>query len=132
MVRWQDDAFGDWIQAPALTWGRKRGDCEDLAALAIALLGQIGIDGYLLSVILDPVIKSHAVCVFQDSEGFFNGCKFSRRVVYKVFSNQTLDDRNYDDILDIIEAAARGFSGSLLGAGRPSRKNHQNQTLSSE
>jgi hypothetical protein len=70
-VKWKPDTFGDWIQAPELTWGLKRGDCEDCATLAMVLLQQIGLEGYLLSVILSPSKYSHAVCVFSTG-GTFN------------------------------------------------------------
>lgn len=63
-VRWTADRFGDWIQDPDLTWGRKKGDCEDFARLAVGLLKQLDIEAWLLSLILKPAEYSHAVCVF--------------------------------------------------------------------
>jgi hypothetical protein len=93
-ITWRPDRFGDWIQDPELTWGTKRGDCEDFAALAVRLMGRIGIEGYLLSVILHPLKYSHAVCVFRQGD----------RWVY--FSNAQLIETDCQSDKDIVKIVA--------------------------
>jgi hypothetical protein len=90
-IKWTSDTFGDWIQDPELTWGLKKGDCEDMAVLAIALLKQSGIDGYLLSVILSPSKYSHAVCVFPQNNS------------YHYFSNSKLIENEYQTVYNIVK-----------------------------
>jgi hypothetical protein len=92
MIEYKPDALVDWIQSPELTWGRKKGDCEDYAALAQKLLRQIGIEGYCLAVILKPAGFSHAVCVFRKD------AKLS------YFSNAHLIDTEYTSVTEIVSA----------------------------
>ena len=56
----------DCLSYPETVWKRKKDDCDGKAILAAALLRQIGRRGLLLSVIMLPLKKSHAVCVFDD------------------------------------------------------------------
>ncbi len=66
-IEWTQDKT-DYIQTPEYTWFRKKGDCEDFSALACRLLEQMDPDffgkGYILTVLLDPPDRSHAVCAF--------------------------------------------------------------------
>jgi hypothetical protein len=104
-VKWEQDQWGDWIQSPALTWGLKRGDCEDFAALSMELLSRIGINAYLLSIVMSPMKYSHAVCVmpqdlsYDDSEGK----EHYARTLYKYFSNSILVDQSFNSVEDIIK-----------------------------
>jgi hypothetical protein len=93
LIGHKSDRYGDWIQKPELTWGRKKGDCEDLARLAQALLAKIGVQSFLLSVILKPGKYSHAVCVYQD-------------VAWRVISNGILNPHGYEDLEEIIKSVA--------------------------
>lgn len=107
MVKWHVDAFGDWVQQPEVTWGLKRGDCEDFAYLTQALLKQIGIPSQILLVFLKPYRYSHAVCVFSQTwETYYEGNVHCERTVYKIFSNGKLYDRNYNSINEIIQKIA--------------------------
>lgn len=75
----------DWKQTPELTWGLKRGDCEDFAYLAQALLKQIGIESRILKVWWNG--QGHAVCLFD---------KY-------IFSNANLREfSNFDQIIKCI------------------------------
>jgi len=96
LVRWSPDTHGDWVQAQELTCGRKKGDCEDCAALAMALLKQTGGEGYLLSVILSPAEYSHAVCIFSSGETF------------NYFSNGLMKKSELRYIEDIVRSIANG------------------------
>jgi len=93
MVKWHVDAFGDWVQQPEVTWGLKRGDCEDFAYLTQALLKQIGIPSQILSVFLRPYRYSHAVCVYQDCDFLY-------------FSNGKLVSEGFQSIDEIIQKIA--------------------------
>jgi hypothetical protein len=107
MVKWTVDTFGDWTQQPEVTWGLKRGDCEDQAELAKALLRSIWIHARVLSVFLKPNRYSHAVCVFSQTwETYYEGNVHCERTVYKIFSNGKLDDRNYNSIDEIVQKIA--------------------------
>jgi len=55
----------DHLSDPETTWGQKRGDCEDFAALTVKLLAQIGVNGQVLKVFCHDTKQSHAVCVFK-------------------------------------------------------------------
>ncbi len=63
-IEWTQDKT-DYIQTPEYTWFRKKGDCEDFSALACRLLEQLDIKADILTVLLDPSRRSHAVCVFR-------------------------------------------------------------------
>jgi hypothetical protein len=97
-VKWTPDILGDWIQNPELTWGLKRGDCEDMAVLAAALLEQISIKAWLLSVIVLPARYSHAVCVFPYSSA------------YSYFSNGIPAKTGFSSIEDIVKKIANGHN----------------------
>jgi hypothetical protein len=95
-IKWTPDRFGDWIQAPELTWGLKRGDCEDLARLAVELLKRGDIEGWLLSVILKPAGYSHAVCVFLNEGRWFY---FSNSKLIETGYRELYNKENYADEL---------------------------------
>ncbi len=90
-IRWTPDSLGDWIRDPELTWGKKQGDCEDMAVLVMELLKQTGIQGRLLSVVVRPARYSHAVCVFS-----LNG-------KYHYFSNSKLIENEYQTVYNIVK-----------------------------
>jgi hypothetical protein len=80
----------DWTQKPELTWGIKKGDCEDFAHLAMKLLDGINIFSGVLSVICKDKRISHAVCLFM-----LNG-------KYSYFSNSKLIMTDTDDIKKVV------------------------------
>ena len=65
-----EDLFGaaDYWQAPEEFAARKRGDCEDYALLAQALLARNWITAYVFSLFGDDGY-AHTVCVFVDEHG---------------------------------------------------------------
>ena len=97
LIRWVKDGYGDWVQAPELTWWLRRGDCEDMARLAQALLDSAGIKAYLVSVILDPPTRSHAVCAFEyEGQNYY-------------FDNQRLKTFGYVfDLLNLVDLIVDG------------------------
>lgn len=103
-VKWKVDAFGDWIQVPALTWGTRRGDCEDQAVLAQVLLKQIGIHGHILSVYLRPNRYSHAVCIFPYNwYTFYEGNIGCHQQNWAVFSNGVMLKEMFSTVKAVVE-----------------------------
>lgn len=69
-VEFVADGWISHTQSPGETWRKKTGDCEDYAWLALELLNQIGVEGYVLEVYCKPKypMPNHAVCIFKDDE----------------------------------------------------------------
>jgi len=67
------EQFGevDRWQSPSEFVQRKRGDCEDYAVLAQAVLARRGVEAYVFSVI-GTGGYAHTVCVFVDERGRYN------------------------------------------------------------
>ena len=61
-----------------------KGDCDDYAMVAYRLLGELGYDTYLLTLIFDNLSKNHVVCLFKENdnwsflgtEGYHNNFKY--------------------------------------------------------
>lgn len=86
--------FIDHQSEPEITWGQKQGDCEDFAALAGALLGQIGIYSQMLKIFCHDPKQSHAVCVFKH-DTLTDG-------KYWYFSNAILRKTEFTQIKDVV------------------------------
>lgn len=93
-IKWAPDRCGDWIQSAELTWGLKRGDCEDFAWLAEKLLKQLNIEGWMLSILLNPAKYSHAICVFIDNDNWFY---FSNSKLIETRYHELYNKMNYQD-----------------------------------
>jgi transglutaminase-like putative cysteine protease len=88
-IAYTGDGLVDNEQDPEVTWGKKTGDCEDFAALAIALLKSIGIEAKMLKVYCKDKRLSHAVAIFM-----WQG-------KYNYFSNSNLVETGYTTIKEV-------------------------------
>lgn len=78
----------DYWQEPEEFLNRKRGDCEDYAILAKAILEQQGKEAFLLS-LYGKCGYAHTVCVFVDDKGY-SVINQDRVIHYKAASLETL------------------------------------------
>jgi hypothetical protein len=62
----------DTWQTPEQTLKLKKGDCEDFAILASAILNQLGIPNNVVIVRFKDLKISHAICTFKDKGGRYN------------------------------------------------------------
>jgi hypothetical protein len=72
-VTYAPDPLGglvDYVAAPAVTWARRYGDCDDFAYLAAELLRRAGVATWLASYFCRNVKDSHVVCLFRDAQGY--------------------------------------------------------------
>ncbi len=60
----------DYVAAPAVTWARRYGDCDDFAYLAAELLRRAGVESWLASYLCWNVKDSHTLCLFRDGARF--------------------------------------------------------------
>jgi hypothetical protein len=81
----------DAWQSPQETVSLKRGDCEDFAILASAVLWRLGIPNEILIIKFKKLKIGHAICIWKDKDGF-----------YKFISNQKMYDTGKDRIEDAI------------------------------
>ena len=72
-VKYANDPLGglvDYVAAPAVTWARRYGDCDDFAYLSAELLRRAGVESWLASHFCWNVKDSHVVCLFRSADGF--------------------------------------------------------------
>lgn len=72
-VEYENDPLGgllDYVAAPAVTWDRRRGDCDDFAYLSAELLRRAGLESWIASYLTRNVKDSHVVCLFRDANGY--------------------------------------------------------------
>jgi transglutaminase-like putative cysteine protease len=72
-VAYENDPLGgllDHVAAPAVTWARRRGDCDDFAYLSAELLRRAGVECWLASYFCWHVNDSHVVCLFRHASGY--------------------------------------------------------------
>jgi transglutaminase-like putative cysteine protease len=72
-VTYANDPWGgllDYVAAPAVTWARRRGDCDDFAYLSAELLRRAGVESWLASYFCWNVNRSHVVCLFRDGNAY--------------------------------------------------------------
>ena len=60
----------DYVAAPAVTWARRYGDCDDFAYLTAELLKRAGVESWLASYLSWNVKDSHVVCLFRGADGY--------------------------------------------------------------
>ncbi len=60
----------DFVTAPAATWARRRGDCDDFAYLAAELLRRAGRDAWLATYFCWRVGDAHVVSLYRDGGAF--------------------------------------------------------------
>ena len=60
----------DYVTAPAVTWARRRGDCDDFAYLSAELLRRAGVECWLASYFCWKLEDSHVVCLFRDGNAY--------------------------------------------------------------
>jgi hypothetical protein len=60
----------DYVAAPAVTWARRRGDCDDFAYLSAELLRRAGVESWVASYFCWDVKNSHVVCLFRKAGGY--------------------------------------------------------------
>lgn len=53
----------DYVAAPALTWARRYGDCDDFAYLAAEALSSLGYRTWIVTYITWNLYASHTVCI---------------------------------------------------------------------
>ena len=86
MVRWLSSEFSyqmsvpDNPQTPQEMIAAKKGDCDDFAALASAILSGMGIDNEVYIIKYKGLSVQHAVCAWKDANG--NYCLLSNQTVY--------------------------------------------------
>jgi predicted transglutaminase-like cysteine proteinase len=64
--------FPNRWQAPSDTIKKKKGDCEDFAALASSCLNRLGIENKIALLKFDGLNLSHAICIWKDSGGNYS------------------------------------------------------------
>ena len=72
-VTYANDPLGgllDYVAAPAVTWARRYGDCDDFAYLTAELLKRAGVECWIASYLSWNVKDSHVVCLFRDADGY--------------------------------------------------------------
>ena len=72
-VTYANDPLGgllDYVTAPAVTWARRRGDCDDFAYLSAELLRRAGVECWLASYFCWKLEDSHVVCLFRDGNAY--------------------------------------------------------------
>lgn len=72
-VTYFNDPLGgvlDYVAAPAVTWARRRGDCDDFSYLTAELLRRAGVASWLATYVCWRVPRSHVVCLFRDASGY--------------------------------------------------------------
>lgn len=72
-VTYANDPLGgllDYVAAPAVTWARRRGDCDDFAYLTAELLRRAGVEGWVASYFCWNVGDSHVVCLFRGEDAY--------------------------------------------------------------
>lgn len=72
-VTYKNDPLGgllDYVAAPAVTWARRRGDCDDFAYLSAELLRRAGVESWIAVYFCRKVVDSHVVCLFRDASGY--------------------------------------------------------------
>jgi hypothetical protein len=55
----------DYVTAPAFTWARRYGDCDDFAYLAAESLSSLGYPAWIVTYITWNLQDSHTVCVLR-------------------------------------------------------------------
>jgi len=55
----------DYVTAPAFTWARRYGDCDDFAYLAAEALSSLGYPAWIVTYITWNLYDSHTVCVLR-------------------------------------------------------------------
>ncbi len=55
----------DYITAPALTWGRRYGDCDDFAYLVAEALSSLAYPAWIVTYITWNLYASHTICVLR-------------------------------------------------------------------
>ncbi|MGD8718696.1 MAG: transglutaminase domain-containing protein [Candidatus Zixiibacteriota bacterium] len=60
----------DFVTAPAVTWGRRYGDCDDFAYLSAELCRRAGLESWVVSYVCWNVKDSHVVCLYRDGSGY--------------------------------------------------------------
>jgi hypothetical protein len=55
----------DYVAAPALTWVRRYGDCDDFAYLAAEALSSLGYQAWIVTYITWNLHASHTICVIR-------------------------------------------------------------------
>jgi transglutaminase-like putative cysteine protease len=60
----------DYVAAPAVTWARRAGDCDDFAYLTAELLERAGIPAWVATYVTTRPGDAHVVCLYGDDGGF--------------------------------------------------------------
>jgi hypothetical protein len=61
----------DFVQAPAVTWARRAGDCDDFSYLAAELFTRSGRAAWLVHYAAWNLFDSHVVCLWAERPGEF-------------------------------------------------------------
>jgi transglutaminase-like putative cysteine protease len=72
-VTYANDPLGgllDYVAAPAVTWARRYGDCDDFAYLTAELLRRADVESWVVSYLSRNVKDSHVVCLFRNADGY--------------------------------------------------------------
>lgn len=84
----------EYWQTPEEFLSRQRGDCEDFALLAAALLRRAGYEAHVFSVIGEGGY-AHTVCVFKDAEGRYNVINQDKIRYYRAASLEAVATQLY-------------------------------------
>jgi transglutaminase-like putative cysteine protease len=72
-VTYLNDPLGgllDYVAAPAATWARRHGDCDDFSYLTAELLRRAGVESWVATYVCWNVKDSHVVCLYRGAGGY--------------------------------------------------------------
>jgi len=61
----------DVVTAPAVTWARRAGDCDDFSYLAAELLRRAGLETWVVTYFCWRLADAHVACAYRDAEDRF-------------------------------------------------------------